>query len=304
MRPGELVPRYGKTALVTGASSGIGAAFARRLAGAGIDVIAVSDEGPALKRLAEELESQHGVEAVAVRGDLTEKAFLARISAMAFERRTGLLVNSAGAGLMGYFVQHDYARFERLLRLDESAPLELTHGFCREWLGRAARGAVINVSSANSDFHAGIPFSAVYSASKSMVRYVTEGAHHELKPYGIDLLSVSPGPTRTAFQEKAGTNTLWFCESPESVAEKSIRALGRKASISTNPWTRAIIAAYRLVPATSNAKRRFRAYVFKNVLGKESNCTIEGIAGRRGVDADAGGSARGAPAPRRPINSR
>jgi short-subunit dehydrogenase len=277
MRKGDLAARYGKTALVTGASSGIGEAFARLLSEAGLDIIAVSNEEEALNRLAGELKKSNGARVLPLAGDLTEKPFLKRLEKIEAEWEPGILVNCAGAGLMGYFIQHPFESFESLLRLDEAAPLELMHRFCLNWYKRGKRGAVINVSSANSDFHSGIPFSAVYSASKSMLRYVTEGVHHEMKSFGIDLISVSPGPTRTAFQEKAGTNTLWFCETARSVAEKTIKALGLRASISTNPWTRLILALYRLTPATPRAKMRFRAYVFRKVLGKEENCTLDGV---------------------------
>jgi uncharacterized protein len=277
VKPGELAARYGKTALVTGASSGIGEAFARVLAESGLDLVVVSDECEALERLAAELKASCGVRVLVRAGDLTDKAFLDRLRGLPADWEPGILVNCAGAGLMGYFIQHPFEDFERLLLLDEAAPLELTHGFCRDRYIKGKKGAVINVSSANSDFHAGIPFSAVYSASKSMLRYVTEGVHHEMKPYGVDLISVSPGPTRTAFQEKAGTNTLWFCETARSVAEKTIKALGHKSSISTNPWTRLILALYRIAPVAAKEKTRFRAFVFRKVLGKEENCTLKGL---------------------------
>jgi uncharacterized protein len=257
---------YGDKALVTGASSGIGEAFATLFARSGIAPYMVSDEAEALEAVRAAIVAETGVAAVAIPGDLADAVFRESLAERCSD--AGILVNCAGFGILGYFVQYGWERYRRMLEVDEEAVLHLSHRFCRRFYDEDRRGAIINVSSANADFLRGAPFSAVYSASKSMINNFTEAVAHEMRPLGVDLINVSPGPTRTSFQAKANTKTLSFAESPESVAIKAMRYLGRRGTLITNPATRAILRTYHFLPLPEGLKIRFRAFVFRRVLGK------------------------------------
>jgi uncharacterized protein len=269
--------KYGDCALVTGASSGIGLAFARYLSSHEFRVIMVSDEGKKLAELKAELEREYNAEIVVISGDLAERHFLHSIVETCSAYDPGIIVNNAGYGVMGYFIQHDFESYENMLAVDEMAMIFLTHSFARQFYRGKRKGAIINITSANNYFLEGIPFSSVYSASKNMVKNVTEAVSFELKPYGIDIINVSPGPTDTGFQDKAGTNRLFWCETPMNVVEQSFRYLGKRASIVTNPYTKLGIALYRILPLPSIVKTRMRAKFFRDILGKKEHSALNGF---------------------------
>ncbi|HPG51723.1 MAG TPA: SDR family NAD(P)-dependent oxidoreductase [Spirochaetota bacterium] len=273
----ELRERYGNCVLVTGASSGIGLAFAHYLATRGFRIIMVSDEGKKLHEIMTELKRTTPADIHILPGDLADRKFLHRITAACRKYDPGIIINNAGYGVMGYYIQHDFEEYERMLAVDETAMIYLTHHFAREFYIHNRKGAIINITSANNYFLKGIPFSSVYSASKNMVKNVTEAICYELKPYGIDVINVSPGPTDTGFQDKAGTNRLFWCESPMNVVEQSFKYLGRKSSILTNPYTRAGLALYRLLPLPASVKTGLRAKFFRDILGKKEHSSLDGV---------------------------
>ncbi len=270
----RLKEKYGDWALVTGASSGIGEGFAHYLAGAGINTFIVSDERKELLAVKKEISAGYGTEVVDIAGDLSDERFLHKLVRLVSKKSPGIIVNSAGYGLMGYFIQHDIEEYQKMLKVDEEAVVFLTHHFCSDFYDNKRPGAIINISSANADFYRGIPFSALYSSSKSMIRNLSEGVYYEMRPFGIDVLNVSPGPTKTSFQEKANTNTLFFCESPMNVARKSFKCLGKKPSVITNPYTKTILRIYRLLPLPGSVKIGIRAWIYQNVLGKKEHINL------------------------------
>lgn len=273
----ELSERYGSCALITGASSGIGLAFARYLALREFRVIMVSDEEKRLRELKDEMVREHQADVIILPGDLADRKFLKRMIAFSAKHDPGIIVNNAGYGVMGYFIQHDFATYERMLAVDETAMIFLTHHYARDFYTRRRKGAIINITSANNYFLKGIPFSSVYSASKNMVKNITEAISYELRPFGIDVLNVSPGPTDTGFQDKAGTNRLFWCESPMNVVERAFKNCGKKPSIMTNPYTRAGVALYKLLPLPESVKMGMRAKFFRDILGKKELSTLDNV---------------------------
>jgi hypothetical protein len=218
-----------RRALVTGASSGIGLAFAEVLARDGHDLVVVARSAPRLEALAHRLHAAHHVTVEVVKADLTKAAALGNVEAMiAADRHLDLLVNNAGFGTIGRFVALDPDREEEEIRLNVVALVRLTRAALPGMVSRR-RGAVINVSSLAA-FTPG-PVNATYSATKAFVNSFTEALHEELRGTGVRVQALCPGFTRTEFQERAGIDKsripsfAWM--SAEAVVEASLAGLRR-----------------------------------------------------------------------------
>jgi len=214
-----------ETALVTGASSGIGEQFARQLAGRGHDLVLVARRADRLERLAAELPT----EAHVVACDLaTDAASLAgRVQELGAE--VDLLVNNAGFGTSGPFLEHDPERDAEQVRLNCEAVVTLSHAFLPGMVDRR-RGGVINVAS-SAGFQP-IPYESVYAATKAFVISFTDALHTELRGSGVRAMSVNPGPVPTEWQQVAGyreerTGVVPGEISAEQVVSESLEAWDR-----------------------------------------------------------------------------
>jgi hypothetical protein len=216
--------RYGPWALVTGASAGIGAEFARQLAAAGLNLILVARRKQRLDDLAAQLESAHKVNVQTVAADLARPDFISVIVSAAGSLEIGLLVNNAGFGLAGHFLDHELEKELALLDVNCRAPLALTHVFGRQ-MAQRKRGGIIFVSSV-SGFVA-TPFETHYSASKAYELWLAEALGFELEKNGIDVLALCPGSTDTEFHGVAGSRAVATMP-VEPVVETAIRQLGEK----------------------------------------------------------------------------
>lgn len=192
-----------KTALITGASSGIGREFAKLAAKDGRDVVLVARRVERLEELGRELTQRFGVAARAVAADLADPASPARIFRDATDQGSDvdLLVNGAGLGVHGFFAQTSLEKELETVRVNVLALTELTKLFLPGMLGRR-RGVIVNVAS-TAAFQPG-PFMAVYYATKAYVLSFTEGLAEELRGTGVTATALCPGPTITEFQERAG----------------------------------------------------------------------------------------------------
>jgi len=214
-----------ETALITGASSGIGEEFAKQLSQKGYEVILVARRQERLEKLAGELSGP----AHAVACDLaTDAAALAgKVEELGLE--VDVLVNNAGFGTHGRFAEIDAAREAEEVRLNCEALVTLTHAFLPGMLERR-RGGVITVAST-----AGmqpLPYEAVYSATKAFARSFSDAIATEVRGSGVKVLSVNPGPVPTEWQEVAGYEPGYLPPvpgkiGPEQVARESIRAFER-----------------------------------------------------------------------------
>lgn len=188
-------------ALVTGASSGIGEAFARRLAARGLDVVLVARRTDRLERLAAEIRpSGRRVEVIPV--DLArpeaDAALAQEVSRRGLE--VGFLVNNAGFGFHGSLVDLDAARQAEMIQVNVAALAALTRRFLPAMLARRA-GVVLNVAS-TAAFQP-VPYFATYAATKAFVRAFSEGLAEEVEPHGVRVVCLCPGPTETEFFEAA-----------------------------------------------------------------------------------------------------
>jgi len=196
-------PDPGTTALITGASSGIGAEIARGLAARGLSVTLVARREDRLRELADEITELHGVEAEVVTGDVsTERSRKKLIDEI--ERRgltVEVLVNNAGFGHQADFATSPRERMLEMVNINVEAVVDLTSRFMTGMIDRG-RGGVINIAS-TAAFQP-LPGSAVYGATKAFVLSFSEAIRTELRGTGVSVTAVCPGPVKTEFTEVAG----------------------------------------------------------------------------------------------------
>jgi short-subunit dehydrogenase len=191
------------TALITGASSGIGAEIARELAARGHGVALVARREERLRELAAELSERHGVRAEAIRADLGRESDRDELAARLTEGglRVGVLVNNAGFGDHADFADADRKRMTRMIELNCVALTDLQGRYLPPMVERG-EGAVINVAS-TAAFQP-LPSNAVYAATKAFVLSLSEAVHNELRGSGVTVTALCPGPVSTEFVEEAG----------------------------------------------------------------------------------------------------
>jgi hypothetical protein len=186
--------QYGPVALVTGASSGIGVAFAGALAARKLDLILVARRLDRLKELSERLTREHGVRVVTAKVDLTDDAATRDMLALCADEDVGLVVSNAGFGMKGEHSSNDPRAMTDMLMVNCNVPMQLAHGFIPRLKARG-RGGLILTSSVEGLM--GCPYSAAYSASKALVVSLGEALWAELAPDGIDVLTLCPGATES-----------------------------------------------------------------------------------------------------------
>jgi uncharacterized protein len=221
MNKNEFTDRYGPVALVTGASSGIGQAFARLLAALGLDLIVVARRSQRLDELGVQLGAAHGVKVTVLPMDLTDAAAAQHIVDAAHAFDVGLLVSNAGFGLKGRFEAGAPQTLTDMLQVNCLAPMLLARGFVPRLRSRT-KGGLIFTSSVEGLI--GVPYSTAYAATKAFVNSLGEGLWGELSPDGIDVLTLCPGATDTEAPGLQGvdTKTLSNVMSPAEVAQKAL----------------------------------------------------------------------------------
>jgi len=191
-----------KTALITGASSGIGLEFARLFAEGGYDVVLVARTESKLKALAEELSAKHGVRALAVAADLADPAasrgLVERLKAEGVQ--VEVLVNNAGYASYGAFAETDLDAELKMIQVNIATLTALTKAVLPGMLERKS-GRILNVAS-TAAFQPG-PLMAVYYATKAYVLSFSEALANETQGTGVSVTCLCPGPTKTGFQERA-----------------------------------------------------------------------------------------------------
>ena len=254
---------FGPRALVTGASSGIGEAFARALFAQGRSLVLVARREDRLARLV--LELGGSVRTLALPLDLAQDGAAARLLAE-LERRgieIDLLVNNAGIGTTGPFAEEPPETTAALLALNVRAATELTRAFLPAML-RRRRGAVINVCSMAS--FQPVPFLAIYAASKAYLLSFSEAVAEELRGTGVTIQALCPGLVPTEFQALAGTDKVAFANAPTLtpafVAESSLRGLEAGRTLVVPGWRdRLMVQLQRLAPRA--VVRRAGAALFR-----------------------------------------
>lgn len=216
-----------KVTLITGASSGIGEAFARQLAADGHDLVLVARREKLLHELCDELMLEHKITAHYVVLDLSAEGSDRKL--FGETERHGMevewLINNAGFGSTGDFAELNIDRELQMVDLNIRAAVALTHHYLPLMRSRG-RGTIINVSSA-AGFQP-IPFMATYAASKAFVTSFSEAIAEENRPFGIRVLAICPGPTKTNFFAASGIDQpiqVKGRQTAEEVVETALRAL-------------------------------------------------------------------------------
>lgn len=220
----DFISRYGPTAVVTGASSGIGRSFATQLAERGLDLVLVARRHDRLLALADELRSTYRVTVAVQPADLASPSGAEQVLTATRTLDVGLLVSNAGFGLKGPFEAGDAAALSAMLMVNCQAPTQLAHGLIPH-LKLRERGGIIFTSSVEGLI--GCPFSAGYSATKAYVNALGEALWGELTPAGIDVLTLCPGATDTEAPRLQGIDpaTLQDLMPPDDVAHSALENL-------------------------------------------------------------------------------
>ena len=221
----------GSTALITGASKGLGTAFATALAARGANVVLVARSTKKLEQLVQSLASQYGVTCIALSIDLTAPHAARQVEQELDARglMVDLLVNNAGLGHSGAFLSHDVHAEQASVQLNIQALVGLTHALGSR-MAAAKRGGIINIAS-NASFQP-LPFMAVYAATKAFVLSFSEALSYELARDGVQVMAACPGPTATNFFE--GTRTRMKAadfDTAESVVERTLSAFDRGRAV-------------------------------------------------------------------------
>ncbi|MEU5838167.1 SDR family oxidoreductase [Streptomyces diacarni] len=252
------------TALITGATAGIGAAFARRLASRGYHLVLAARDTERLWREATELHDRHGVEADVITADLATDDGIAAVEERLRDTAhpVDLVVNNAGFGNKGRYLEVGLADELAMLKVHCEAVLRLTSAATASMRERG-RGGVINVASVAAFFPRG-----TYGASKAWVTQFTQGAAKDLAGQGVRLLALCPGFVRTEFHERAemGTEDIpgWMWLDADKVVDTALRDLARGRSLCVpDPRYKTLLGASRLVPrallarASSSTGRKY-----------------------------------------------
>ncbi len=240
----RLRDRFGPAALVTGASDGIGRAFAEALAAEGFDLVLAARRADRLEALARALSARHGIAADVVAADLGTDAGVAALVAATDRREIGLLVAAAGYGTSGPLVDAGLATELDMLSVNCRAVLALAHHFGGRF-ARRGRGGVVLMSSLLA--FQGVPRAANYAATKAYVQTLAEGLRAELRPAGVEVLAVAPGPIHSGFAARAGM-TMGLAQTPEVVAAGALAALGRRGVVRPGWLAKTLEASLALAP--------------------------------------------------------
>lgn len=221
-------------ALVTGASSGIGEAFARRLAAGGVDLVLVARREHLLRALADELERRDGIHVEVLPADLTVARQRAAVEVRLADDTApvDLVVNNAGGGHTGAVAARPPDDLETEIVLNATAPLRLSAVAAAAMCARGS-GTILNVSSGVGFYP--VPGGAVYAAAKTFLTAVSEAMHEELRRSGVTVTTVCPGYTRTEGPANGGVPTDWVPRmawmEPDAVANAALRAAQRGQAV-------------------------------------------------------------------------
>lgn len=223
-----------QTVIITGASSGIGASFARSLAARGSNLVLVARRLDRLEELADELHQAHGVTATAMALDLTSPTagpdLKASVTAAGLTPTS--LINNAGFGTFGEFIQENPHRLAQEIAVDVTAPVQLSSAFLPDIVA-AGHGFLINVASMAA--YTPTPRMAVYGATKAFVLSFTESLWAELRNTGVTVFALSPGATSTEFNTVVGTDDATAGAKPRTPDDVTATALAHLESRNPGP---------------------------------------------------------------------
>lgn len=243
----EFQTRYGPWALVTGASSGIGASFARALARRGLNVALTARREDRLTALAGELRREARVATRVVPCDLAQPGAPAQLAAQVADLELGLFVNNAGFGWQGAFLDQEPEQLARMVRVNCEAPALLARTLLPP-MAQRGRGAMIVVASL-AGFQP-TPWISAYGATKGFDLLLGEALAVELRARGVDVLTLAPGPVETEFHDVAGVRDSMIGPrlEPDRVVNETLSRLGRTDVLVPGWRMRALAFGQRFAP--------------------------------------------------------
>ena len=254
--------KYGPWALVTGASSGMGATFARQLAGRRLNLVLVARRTGRLQEISKELEHKNSIQTRVVSADLSRDDFMPTLQEVTKELEINLLVNNAGMEITGDFLSNDLPAELDMLHLNCRAALILTYHYGKIMQERR-RGGIIFLASIVG--FAGIPVWSHYAATKGYNLLFAEGLAEEITKDGVDVLTLCPGLTRTEMLQFTPFGQFMSMDA-EAVVRVALRSLGRKRRVTAGLRNKLIVLSTRFQPRLMNTK------IFRTVM-KHSQAT-------------------------------
>ena len=239
----DLLQRYGKWALVTGASSGIGEEFCRFLALQKFNLVIIARRGNRLQILKDDLERQYSIIVKPVVTDLSTDYFMADIIKITDSLNVSLLINNAGFALVGEFLDNSLHDELGMFYVNCRAPIVLAHHFGTK-MAQSGRGGIINISSVTAFLT--MPKRTNYSAAKAHNLLFSQGLWYELKNKGVDVLAVCPGATQTEFAQISGIRNSGML--PQKVVISALNKLGKKPMLIVGANNKLVVFLTRFIP--------------------------------------------------------
>ena len=252
----RLKTQYGDWAIVTGASSGIGLELATQLANSGFNLIINARNEERLLKVEQQLKS-HNIEVKSVVADLSDKEGVEKIIQSTQGLKVGLLVNNAGYGTSGLFVDASLDSEIDMLRVNCEAVLALTHYFARQFR-QQGRGGIVFLSSLVA--FQGVPYAANYAASKAYIQSFAEALAIELKPFGVDVLAAAPGPVESGFGQRANMK-MDNAMTADQLGVPILAALGKRSNVVPGLLSKVLTYALRTAP------RSIKVRIMEKVMG-------------------------------------
>ena len=231
-------------AIVTGASSGIGKAFAEKLAQKGYNLIIIARRENKLNEIKEILQNKNAVKIEVLSVDLSDRNCFLLIEENIKNKEISLLVNNAGFGLSGGFLNNPIDNYLKMIDVNCTASLILTK-IIAEKMKKRNKGSIIFIGSILGLIPT--PYNSVYSATKAFEDFLASSLWYELKEYNINVLCVNPGTTKTEFHSKAGLKQNKYFRLPEQVVETALKNIYKKPSIIDGFINKIIILLTRII---------------------------------------------------------
>lgn len=235
---------YGDWAIVTGATSGIGLELARQLADSGFNLIINSRHLDKLKEVENDLKKMNNIQIISLEADIAETSNIEKIIKAAENLSVGLLINNAGFGTSGLFVDNSLNSEINMLRVNCEAVISLTHHFSRVFK-QQKKGGIIFLSSLVA--FQGVPYAANYAATKAYIQSFAEALSIELKPFGVHVLVAAPGPVNSGFGQRANMKMNGTLK-PSQLGAPILSALGKQRNVIPGLLSKVLIYSLRTVP--------------------------------------------------------
>lgn len=265
---------FGPVALVTGASDGIGKATAEALAAKGFDLVLVARRKAKLDTIAADLARRFGVTIQTIAADLSSDDAVENLVAQTAEQDIGIAVLAAGFGTSGRLGDVDYRDEQNMLRVNCETVLRLSQVFGQRMEARG-RGQLVLFGSIVG--FQGAANAANYAASKAYVQTLAEGLALELKPLGVNVLSVAPGPVASGFAARANM-TMGQAGTPDGVAKGIVRAIGTSGTI--RPGLLSKVLGYNLALTPRFLRTRIMSGIMSGMANSKGRPTLDEIQDR------------------------